>query len=195
MPGRGEPPETGPERHDPAGVFTAEFYGRLITRLQQLGCLRDLPREVQRDLMADAIALAWQRMHEDPGGRPWRDQSSLEGWLVRTIQNKAMTAKRDRARRDRILRSRQADLVGSEESRARRITDPDILALMERLTPAERVSFERKHLEGWSYREIAEDLDRAEGTIKSWVARATRKLRRLLGPRADEDPGGARRPR
>ena len=48
---------------------------------------------------------------------------------------------------------------------------------LRQLTEVERVCFVLKHLEQWRIREIAEELDASDGTVKQALFRGVRKLR------------------
>jgi RNA polymerase sigma-70 factor (ECF subfamily) len=56
----------------------------------------------------------------------------------------------------------------------------DILALVQRLTPAYRMVFSLYVLEGYNHRQIAEMLSISEGTSKSNLQDARRKLQHLI---------------
>jgi len=78
-------------------------------------------------------------------------------------------------------RRRPRPLEGHEEPCARRSPDPVALAeevarLLERLAPTERAVLERFHRQGESIRGIAHALDLPEGTVKSHLHRARRRL-------------------
>ena len=52
-----------------------------------------------------------------------------------------------------------------------------------RLTPKERLFFELKHVEGLTYKEIAERENRAVGTVKATIASAVQKMVNALKQR------------
>lgn len=53
-------------------------------------------------------------------------------------------------------------------------------AAMETLSPQERLVFALKQFEGYKFREIADMMDCAEGTVKRYLFSATAKMRRKL---------------
>jgi RNA polymerase sigma-70 factor (ECF subfamily) len=52
-----------------------------------------------------------------------------------------------------------------------------ILCALRRLTPQERMVFDLKHFQGMKLRAVSEMLDISEGSVKTSLVRATRKLR------------------
>jgi RNA polymerase sigma-70 factor (ECF subfamily) len=55
-----------------------------------------------------------------------------------------------------------------------------ILCALRRLTPYEQMVFDLKHLQGMKLRAISEMLNTSEGSVKTCLVRATRKLRSRL---------------
>ena len=69
----------------------------------------------------------------------------------------------------------------------RRETQRELAEALLRLTPAVRVAIVLRHVDGLSVAEVAEALDRPEGTIKAQVHRGLRELRALLEASMDAD--------
>jgi RNA polymerase sigma-70 factor (ECF subfamily) len=59
-----------------------------------------------------------------------------------------------------------------------------ILCALRRLTPREQIVFDLKHLQGMNLRAISEMLNTSEGSVKTCLVRATRKLRLHLAHHA-----------
>ena len=60
----------------------------------------------------------------------------------------------------------------------------NIFCALRRLTPHERKVFELKHFHGLKMRAISETLNTSEGSVKTCLVRATRKLRSHLAQHA-----------
>jgi RNA polymerase sigma-70 factor (ECF subfamily) len=59
-----------------------------------------------------------------------------------------------------------------------------IMCALRRLTPREQIVFDLKHLQGMKLRAISEMLNASEGSVKTCLVRATRKLRLYLAHQA-----------
>ena len=69
----------------------------------------------------------------------------------------------------------------------RRETQRELAAALLRLTPAVRAAIVLRHVDGLSVAEVAEALDRPEGTVKAQVHRGLRELRALLASTQEPD--------
>lgn len=66
----------------------------------------------------------------------------------------------------------------------------DILFALEHLDFKYRQIIELKYFEDLTLRDIADILDRPEGTVKTWLNQALKQLREYLGERGDSHVGG-----
>ena len=73
-----------------------------------------------------------------------------------------------------------------------------ILCALKQLTPQERIVFDMKHFQGMKLRAVGEILNISEGSVKTCLVRATRKLRLHLASHTQQQqnssmkiPGGA----
>lgn len=140
------------------------------------------------DEIDDVTQRVWMRV--------WREASRLEDtrrwrvWLYRIAHNAAMDAGRARRRRRRLLgglferRGPQLaapadrELVQDERHQA-------MLRAISGLPVIYREPFVLRHLEGWSYEQIAEALDVPKDTIETRLVRARRMLREALSGRVE----------
>lgn len=131
------------------------------------------------DVAQDALIRALERLEQ------CRDPDRFGAWLRQIARNRALNVRRARTVR-RVFSLRGALQVPSTESPAR---DAAVGELRERLiqalegvTEVQREVVLLHDLEGWRHREIAEMLNLPEGTVRSHLSHARRKLRELLGP-------------
>ena len=122
------------------------------------------------DLEQEVVARALRYRHAFDPGR------ALGPWLRRT----AFRAFLDQRERD----SRAPAALGDEHALVAPARDeleaPDYVRhLLDRLAPLERAALVRFHQRGESVREIAHALDLPEGTVKSHLHRARRRLAAL----------------
>lgn len=120
----------------------------------------------------------------------FRFESSFNTWLTRIVINQALNMKKKiRVRRflsfdepDTISSSfMEDDQLGADEIMIKSELSHQIKRSLENLSDRERAVFVLKHMHGYKLREIAAMIDCAEGTVKNYLFRATRKMRDELG--------------
>jgi RNA polymerase sigma factor (sigma-70 family) len=106
--------------------------------------------------------------------------TSLEGWIRRIMINTSIDYYR------KAIRHRTEDLEQAEQSPAIH-EDPickysakEILSIIQQLPPSYRTVFNLFAIEGYSHKEIAEQLDISESTSRSNLVKARTKLKALL---------------
>ena len=72
------------------------------------------------------------------------------------------------------------DLSNDEADAISQCSEQEILAAIQQLTPAYRTVFNLYVLEGYSHKEIAEQLDITESTSRSNLVKARAKLQEML---------------
>jgi RNA polymerase sigma-70 factor (ECF subfamily) len=133
------------------------------------------------DVAQDAFVRAYTGLDR------FRGESSLETWFFRILVRQAHNHRRWRAVRRAFAAAR-----GSEPPDAAPEAPGDpalrrrIQGALERLTRLQREAFVLIHMEGFSVRETADLLGRAEGTVKSHLHRALRTLRAELADLREE---------
>ena len=121
----------------------------------------------------------------------FRGEAKLSSWLYRIAINTCMDRSRLRKRQQWAaylplqqafhLKTSRADSNPAQLEEAGRIRN-DIEKAVDKLTSLERSIFVLRHHRELKIREIAEVLERSEGTIKNILFRAVRKLRTQLAP-------------
>lgn len=132
------------------------------------------------DVAQQVWVAVWDRISELRDTRVWRT------WVYRLARNAAIDAGRD------ITRRRQrAQELASEPSHVSTPITPDaasvggerhreVLRAIQGLPALYREPFVIRHLNGWSYREIANVLDMPVDTVETRLVRARRFLRESL---------------
>ncbi len=130
------------------------------------------------DVAQQVWAAVWNRIGELRDPRRWKP------WLYRLARNAAIDAGREQTRRRNQMLA--ADPGGSEAAPA----PPHELSMRERhravleairlLPPHYREPFVLRHLQDWSYRQIADLMDIPVDTVETRLVRARRQLRELL---------------
>jgi RNA polymerase sigma factor (sigma-70 family) len=164
--------------------LVAEHQDRLFTiALRLLGDQRDAEEVAQ-----DALVRAFRAMHGYPRERV--ATLRLRPWLASIAVNLARNRRRrldDRHPPGSLEPMLDAGFdppvdgrTAPESTAARRETKRELVAALQRLTPAVRAAIVLRHVDGLSVAEVAEALDRPEGTIKAQVHRGLRELRAVL---------------
>ncbi|HET6632956.1 MAG TPA: RNA polymerase sigma factor [Rhodanobacteraceae bacterium] len=181
-------------------TFQHETDPALIARLQrgELAALESVYRDFQRpayslalrltgradaacDVVQDAMLKAFER------ARQYRSEAPFGAWLRRLVVNEALM----RLRRDKRDRHEPLDDSLPDDSGAFRWPGGDSATLeraLAQLPDTARAVLWLYHVEGCTHVEIADQFGRSVSFSKSQLARATRRLRRLLDPAVEDAP-------
>ncbi len=134
-----------------------------------------------RDDAADVVQLSFIKGYRNL--HRCREPEKVGGWLFRIAANLCKDRLKGRHRREVPLESapglsanREDPEGGAERAELRE----EIGRALERLTPEQREAFVLKHVEGWSYEEMAERLEVSVPALKMRVHRAREELQVLL---------------
>jgi RNA polymerase sigma-70 factor (ECF subfamily) len=134
------------------------------------------------DVTQQVWAAVWERAEKLRDVKRWRS------WLYRLARNAAIDAGRDvtrRRNRDTLVtehvratgvpadKTPAASLIGDEEHRT-------VLAAIEGLPALYREPFVLRHMNGWSYQQIADVMDMPVDSVETRLVRARRLLRSAL---------------
>ncbi len=141
--------------------------------------------QIVDDLSQDVFIKVYQALPQ------FRFQSAFSTWLYRVTVNRC----RDEMRRNKVRRilrldaleedDHPADLEATEKTERVLVNDALNKALNS-LTDTHRTMIILKEVEGLSYEEIAEAMNCGVGTVKSRLARARTRLKKVLQPFVEE---------
>ncbi len=112
-----------------------------------------------------------------------RDPERVGGWLFRIAVNLCKDQLKSRTRREVRLEAGEplrSERELPEASAERAEIREEIYRALEELSAEQREAFVLKHIEGWSYEEISEQLDVSVSALKMRVHRAREQLQDLL---------------
>jgi len=112
-----------------------------------------------------------------------RDPEKVGGWLFRIAVNLCKDQLKGRRRRELSLETADAvaSPTGNPDREAERSEAREMIYLaLQSLSSDQREAFVLKHVEGWSYEEMAEHLDVSVPALKMRVHRAREQLQVLL---------------
>lgn len=150
----------------------------LIPRLRRFGHALTGSTDDGDDLVQDALEKALLREDQfQPGTR-------MDSWVYKIMQNRWIDRKRSAASRATVVQPLEDDdyAIGEDgrESFDAKISLRQVRDMMQRLHDDERSVLVLVSIEGQSYQEAAETLSIPIGTVMSRLARARKKLMRLL---------------
>ena len=139
-------------------------------------CLRYMKdHNLAQDTLQDGFVKIFTKLSDYNG------KGSFEGWMRRIVVNTCL----DQLRKDQKLKMNTSIddvsfLVKDNHWIEEELTAKDLLKLVESLPDGYRVVFNMFAIEGYSHKEIAEQMNISENTSKSQFSRAKSHLRRKL---------------
>lgn len=151
-------------------VLYEEFYSPLMAI-----CLRYSHHEDEAmDLLHESFIKIFRSIHKYQPG------TSLGAWMRRITVNTAIDYYRRKVRRRTEDIDQAFDLSTEEADAISQCSEQEILAAVQKLTPAYRTVFNLYVIEGYSHKEIADQLQITESTSRSNLVKARSKLQDLL---------------
>lgn len=131
------------------------------------------PAEAE-DILVTAFMKVFEKISQFKG------EGSFEGWIRRIVVNEALTA----LRKNRNM-ALETDIEAADwDPHAMDLVDQlevqDLVDMIATLPPGYRVVFNMYAIDGYSHKEIADQLGISENTSKSQLSRARAHLRKLL---------------
>lgn len=135
--------------------------------------------EQARDLMHDGFIKVFLNIGKFKG------QASLQTWITRIMINNSISAIRKEVRRGIKVNLEDVQLPETDQEQfelgeAEKLTAKDVFEKVNELPLGYRTVFSMYVLDGFSHREIADELDISEGTSKSQLAKAKKLLVKKL---------------
>jgi RNA polymerase sigma-70 factor, ECF subfamily len=138
-----------------------------------------------KDVVQDSLLNAYLHLEQ------FEQRANLRTWLTRIVVNCALDHLRGRRRRPDLHNPQPISDVTDTATSS--FPDPERLAasadwrrhvsaVMETMSPLERVTFTLRHFEGCSIAEIAQSAGIGHNAAKQHIFRAVRKIRRALEP-------------
>jgi RNA polymerase sigma factor (sigma-70 family) len=126
----------------------------------------------------DILIVAFTRIFEKIN--QFKSEGSFEGWIRRIIVNEALT----HLRRNRSMYLEtdldQVDREPDYDKLQDHLEEEDLLKMIQELPTGYRIVFNLYAIEGYSHKEIANQLGISENTSKSQLSRARTYLQKLL---------------
>lgn len=151
-----------------------ELFETYAARMLSLCCRYIKDRAEAEDVMITGFTKIFSRIDQ------YKGEGSFEGWMRRVIVNEALSQLRKTKNMyletDLELADRQPDLQQLENT----LEAEDLLKVITELPSGYRVVFNLYAIDGYSHKEIAEQLGISENTSKSQLSRARAHLQKSL---------------
>ena len=150
------------------------FYGKMM-----VVCLRySRDRDEALDVFQEAFIKVFNNLVR------YGNKGSFEGWIRRIMVNTAIDHIRKNKKLKEMVELKEEITRAEEEEEAEDLLDKvsfkDLLNCVQDLSPAYRSVFNMYVMDGYSHKEIADELGISEGTSKSNLAKAKMNLKKLL---------------
>lgn len=151
-----------------------ELFQRYSGRMKAI-CIRYLK---DPDTAQDVMITAFMKVFEKIG--QFQEQGSLEGWIKRIMVNESLGYLRKNKTMYLEMDIEMADREPDYQSLSSHLEAEDLLKMVASLPIGYRTVFNMYAIEGYSHKEIAEELGINENTSKSQLSRARAHLQKML---------------
>lgn len=129
-------------------------------------------RDEGDDLYQEGLLVAWRRFGT------LREQPAFRTWLYRILVNRYKNRCRSAWwRRHRPLTRERAEITPGSDPRVDHEARRQLRRLLKLLTPRDRALVILHEIDGWTVAELARTLKMPEGTVKTRLYRARRRMR------------------
>ena len=158
-------------------IAQKQLYDRFASRMLGV-CLRYAQDyQAAEDILQEGFIKAFRHIER------FRFEGSFEGWLRRIMVNTAIEAHRRKNNMYPILDVEQQEVEFYDEDALDKLAAEDLMAMINTLSLGYKTVFSLYAIEGFSHKEIAEQLNISEGTSKSQLARARYILMEMVEQR------------
>jgi len=133
--------------------------------------------QIAEDILQEGFIKAFKHLER------FRFEGSFEGWIRKIMVNTAIEIHRRKNLLYPIIDVENTDVELFDEDAVEKLAAADLMQMVSSLSPGYRTVFSLYAIEGFSHKEIAEQLNISEGTSKSQLARARYILMELVEQR------------
>ena len=143
-----------------------ELYRRFASAMYGL-CLQYASNEEDaQDIMQEGFIKVFAKLDQV------KNPAALPGWIRRVMINTALEKYRSQVILQRVDEVREEHQEGAGNEALDRLSCDELVGLIQTLTPRYRVVFNLYAIEGFTHKEISEELGISIGTSKSNLSRA-----------------------
>ncbi|GAB5538542.1 MAG: RNA polymerase sigma factor [Salibacteraceae bacterium] len=150
-----------------------------FSRKMMAVCMRYVAdRERAEDVLQDGFVKVFLNL------KKFRGQGSFEGWIRRTMVNTSLDYLRKKKIDEIDADISEAEyLAGTNEKVVGKMRVEELMKLIEEMPTGYRTVFNMYAIEGYSHKEIAEELQVTESTSKTQFRKARTYLMNIIGER------------
>jgi RNA polymerase sigma-70 factor (ECF subfamily) len=157
-----------------------ELYQRFAPKMYGV-CLRYAGKaEEAEDILQEGFIKVFRKIES------FRSEGSFEGWVRRIFVNTAIEHFRKKTYLQPITEYEENSMEGKYLSVLDSLAEKDIVQLVQQLSPGYRTVFNMYVIEGYTHKQIADELGISEGTSKSQLSRAKIILQDLVRTHIDK---------
>ena len=156
-------------------IAQKKFYDLFAKKMMGV-CLRYSNNyEEAQDVLQDGFIKIFNKLPD------FQSKGSLEGWIRRIMVNTALDAYRKaKKHQNNVDVDAVSYLLDSNDYTLEEINAQDLMKIIQSIPDGYRMVFNLFAIEGFSHKEIAEQLGVTESTSKSQFSRAKKMLRKIL---------------
>src|SRR5215211_5021956 len=157
-----------------------ELYERFAPKMYGV-CLRYAgSAEEAEDILQEGFIKVFNKIAS------FRNEGSFEGWIRRIFVNTAIEHYRKKTYLQPITEQEENTMEANYLSVLDSLAEKDIVQLVQQLSPGYRTVFNMYVIEGYTHKQIADELGINEGTSKSQLSRAKLILQDLVRKHIDK---------
>lgn len=158
-------------------LFQEEFYKRYASKMLSV-CARYCKNiDEAQDILHEGFIKIFNNLDRFEG------KGALEGWIRRIIVNSALENFRKNKKLNKVDELDQANELATTSGAIEAMSADDLLNMISKLPAGFKVVFNMYAIEGYSHKEIAEQLGITIGTSKSQLSRARAALQSMIQKR------------
>jgi RNA polymerase sigma factor (sigma-70 family) len=155
-------------------VAQQQLFDQYSSKMYSL-CYRYVRHAMEaEDILVTAFTKIFDRIGQFKG------EGSFEGWMKRVVVNEALTYLRKSRTMYLETDLEQADREPDYDRLSDHLEEEDLLKMIQELPAGYRLVFNMYAIDGYSHKEIADQLGISENTSKSQLSRARVYLQKLL---------------
>lgn len=151
-----------------------ELYASYSGKMYSLCCRYVKSSMEAEDVLVGAFTKIFDKIDQFKG------EGSFEGWIRRIVVNEALTWLRKNRSMYVETDLEKADYEPDYKSASDHLEAEDLLRMIQQLPTGYQIVFNLYAIDGYSHKEIAEQLNISENTSKSQLSRARVYLQKLL---------------
>ena len=153
--------------------FQERLYKRYFSTMMYMVLKHTQDREKALEIVNDGFLRVFKKLDT------FAFKGSLEGWIRKLVYHSMCNYFKKNSRYLQFLVLEERDDVVSEQALNHMFVE-DILKMVDDLPPTTKLVFQQYAIEGYSHKEIAQNMSISEGTSKWHLATARQKLKQMI---------------